>query len=163
MSFVHAFGMWLSYILGHVVDELMRWLCCTSLMSHILIYSWCMIGTYLVHWLRHLLAVWLAHGLWLIWHTYMGTHHNCGSSCWSFVHCWCTFYGIGSNTCLVHGWCTCRGKMIVGDGTWLKYTIGITCLAYTLIHDVWDSWDTCFGAWLVHYLTLDAWYTYVDT
>jgi hypothetical protein len=37
--FVHAFGMWLSYILGHVVDELMRWLCCTSLMSHSLIYS----------------------------------------------------------------------------------------------------------------------------
>jgi hypothetical protein len=36
---VHAFGMWLSYILGHVVDELMRWLCCTSLMSHSLIYS----------------------------------------------------------------------------------------------------------------------------
>jgi len=32
---VHAFGMWLSYILGHVVDELMRWLYCTSLMSHI--------------------------------------------------------------------------------------------------------------------------------
>jgi hypothetical protein len=24
---VHAFGMWLNYILGHVVDELMRWLC----------------------------------------------------------------------------------------------------------------------------------------
>jgi hypothetical protein len=23
---VHAFGMWLRYILGHVVDELMRWL-----------------------------------------------------------------------------------------------------------------------------------------
>ena len=36
---VHAFGLWLSYILGHVVDELMRWLCCTSLMRHILIYS----------------------------------------------------------------------------------------------------------------------------
>jgi hypothetical protein len=36
---VHAFGMWLRYILGHVVDELMRWLCCTSLMSHSLIYS----------------------------------------------------------------------------------------------------------------------------
>ena len=35
---VHAFGMWLRYILGHVVDELMRWLCCTSLMSHSLIY-----------------------------------------------------------------------------------------------------------------------------
>jgi hypothetical protein len=33
--FVHAFGIWLSYILGHVVDELMRWLYCTSLMSHI--------------------------------------------------------------------------------------------------------------------------------
>ena len=26
---VHAFGMWLSYILGHVVYDLMRWLCCT--------------------------------------------------------------------------------------------------------------------------------------
>ena len=38
---VHAFDMWLSYILGHVVDELMRWLCCTSLMSHSLIYSRC--------------------------------------------------------------------------------------------------------------------------
>jgi hypothetical protein len=24
---VHEFGMWLSYILGHVVDEFMRWLC----------------------------------------------------------------------------------------------------------------------------------------
>jgi hypothetical protein len=22
---VHAFGMWLNYILGHVVDELMKW------------------------------------------------------------------------------------------------------------------------------------------
>jgi hypothetical protein len=22
---VHAFGMWLKYILGHVVDELMKW------------------------------------------------------------------------------------------------------------------------------------------
>jgi hypothetical protein len=32
---VNLFGMWLSYILGHVVDELMRWLCCTSLISHI--------------------------------------------------------------------------------------------------------------------------------
>jgi len=36
---VHAFCMWLRYILGHVVDELMRWLCCTSLMSHGFIYS----------------------------------------------------------------------------------------------------------------------------
>jgi hypothetical protein len=36
---VHEFDMWLSYVLGHVVDELMRWLCCTSLMSHSLIYS----------------------------------------------------------------------------------------------------------------------------
>jgi hypothetical protein len=36
---VHAFDMWLSYILGHVVDELMRWLWCISLMSHSLIYS----------------------------------------------------------------------------------------------------------------------------
>jgi hypothetical protein len=27
---VHAFGMSLSYILRHVVDELMRWLYCTS-------------------------------------------------------------------------------------------------------------------------------------
>jgi hypothetical protein len=29
--------------------------------------------------------------------------------------------------------------MILGDDTWLKYFIGITCLSYTLIHDVWDS------------------------
>jgi hypothetical protein len=36
---VDSFGMWLSYISGHVFDDLMRWLCCTSLMSHILIYS----------------------------------------------------------------------------------------------------------------------------
>ena len=36
---VHVFGMWLSYILGHVVDEFMRFVCCTSLMSHSLIYS----------------------------------------------------------------------------------------------------------------------------
>jgi hypothetical protein len=28
-TLVHAFGMWLRYILGHAVDELMRWLCCT--------------------------------------------------------------------------------------------------------------------------------------
>jgi hypothetical protein len=28
--------------------------------------------------------------------------------------------------------------MIVGDSTWLKYNISITCLEYTLIHDVWD-------------------------
>jgi hypothetical protein len=38
-AFVHAFSMWLSYILGHVVDELMRWLCCTSYMSHSFIYG----------------------------------------------------------------------------------------------------------------------------
>jgi hypothetical protein len=25
--------------------------------------------------------------------------------------------------------------MFVGDSTWLKYTIGITFLAYTLVHD----------------------------
>ena len=31
---VLSFGMWLRYILGNVVDELMRWLYCTSLMSH---------------------------------------------------------------------------------------------------------------------------------
>jgi hypothetical protein len=36
---VHSFGIWLSYILGHVVNELMSWLCYTSLMSHSLIYS----------------------------------------------------------------------------------------------------------------------------
>jgi hypothetical protein len=36
---VHAFGIWMSYILGHVVDELMKWSCCTPLMSHSLIYS----------------------------------------------------------------------------------------------------------------------------
>jgi hypothetical protein len=36
---VHAFGMRMGYIVGHVVNELMRWPCCTSLMSHILIYS----------------------------------------------------------------------------------------------------------------------------
>jgi hypothetical protein len=36
---VHPFGMCLRYILGHVVDELMRRLCFTSLMSHSLIYS----------------------------------------------------------------------------------------------------------------------------
>ena len=42
--------------------------CCASL----LIYIWCMIGTFLVHCKRHLLAVWLAHVLWMIWHTYMG-------------------------------------------------------------------------------------------
>jgi hypothetical protein len=36
---VHAFGIRMGYIVGHVVDELMRWSCCTSLMSHRLIYS----------------------------------------------------------------------------------------------------------------------------
>jgi hypothetical protein len=36
---VHAFGIRMGYIVGHVVDELMRWSCCTSLMSHSLIYS----------------------------------------------------------------------------------------------------------------------------
>ena len=36
---VHAFGIWLSYILGHVVDEMMKWSCCTPLMTHSLIYS----------------------------------------------------------------------------------------------------------------------------
>jgi hypothetical protein len=46
---VHAFDMWLSYILRHVVDDLMRWLCCTSLMIHSLIYSSYVIDTYLVH------------------------------------------------------------------------------------------------------------------
>jgi hypothetical protein len=54
---VHAFGIWIGDILGHVVGELMRWSCYTSLMSHSLIYSLCMIGTLLVHWQRHLLAV----------------------------------------------------------------------------------------------------------
>jgi hypothetical protein len=44
---VHAFGMWLSYIVGHVVDELMRWSCCTSLMSHSLMHHWYVIGTLL--------------------------------------------------------------------------------------------------------------------
>jgi hypothetical protein len=29
--------------------------------------------------------------------------------------------------------------MFVGDSTWLKYTIGITCLQYTLVHDVKDD------------------------
>jgi hypothetical protein len=38
-NLVHAFSMWLSYILGHVIDELMKWSCCTPLMSHNLIYS----------------------------------------------------------------------------------------------------------------------------
>jgi hypothetical protein len=36
---VHEFSIWLRYILGHVVDELMSWLYCTSLMSHSLIYG----------------------------------------------------------------------------------------------------------------------------
>jgi hypothetical protein len=36
---VHAFGIWLNYILEHVVYELMKWLYCTSLMSHNLIYG----------------------------------------------------------------------------------------------------------------------------
>jgi hypothetical protein len=36
---VHAFGIWMGYILGHVVGELMRWSCCTSLMSHSMISS----------------------------------------------------------------------------------------------------------------------------
>jgi hypothetical protein len=33
---------------------------------------------------------------------------------------------------MVHG-------MIVSDSTWLKYTIGITCLAYLMVHGVWDD------------------------
>ena len=36
---VHAFGMRMGYIVGHVVYELKRWSYCTSLMSHSLIYS----------------------------------------------------------------------------------------------------------------------------
>ena len=36
---VHSFGIWMSYILGHVVDELMKWSCYTSLMIHSLIYN----------------------------------------------------------------------------------------------------------------------------
>jgi hypothetical protein len=36
---VHTFGIWMGYILGHVVCELMRWSCYTSLMGHSLIYS----------------------------------------------------------------------------------------------------------------------------
>ena len=35
---VHAFGIWMGYILGHVVDKLMKWSCYTSLMIHNLIY-----------------------------------------------------------------------------------------------------------------------------
>ena len=31
---MHAFGIWLDYILGHVVGEFMRRSCCTLLMSH---------------------------------------------------------------------------------------------------------------------------------
>jgi hypothetical protein len=29
---VHSFGIWMSYILGHVVDELIKWSCYTPLM-----------------------------------------------------------------------------------------------------------------------------------
>jgi hypothetical protein len=29
--------------------------------------------------------------------------------------------------------------MVVDDSTLLKYTIGITLLAHTLVHDVWDD------------------------
>jgi hypothetical protein len=36
---VHTFGIWMGYILGHVVGDLMRWSCYTSLMGHRLIYS----------------------------------------------------------------------------------------------------------------------------
>ena len=42
---MHAFSIWMGYTLGHVVGELMRWSCCTSLMIHILIYNWYMFGT----------------------------------------------------------------------------------------------------------------------
>jgi hypothetical protein len=47
---VHEFGIWMDYILGHVVDELMKWSCCTSLISHSLI-------SRLIHVLKHILAV----------------------------------------------------------------------------------------------------------
>jgi hypothetical protein len=53
--------------------------------------------------------------------------------------------------------------MIVGDSTWLKYIIGITFLAYTLFHHVWDSWDACYGAWLIHWLMINSWYAFLDT
>jgi hypothetical protein len=36
---VHAFCMWMGYIFGHVVDELMKCSWCTPLMIHIFIYS----------------------------------------------------------------------------------------------------------------------------
>jgi hypothetical protein len=46
---VNTFGTWMGYILGHVAGDLMRWSCCTSLMSHSLISSLCMINIVLVH------------------------------------------------------------------------------------------------------------------
>ena len=36
---VHAFFIWMRYILGHVVHDLMKWSCYTPFMSHSLIYS----------------------------------------------------------------------------------------------------------------------------
>jgi hypothetical protein len=68
ISWCMHFSCVLGYILVHMVGDLMRLSCCTSL----LICSWCMISTFLLHWKRHLLAVRLAHVLWRIWHTYMG-------------------------------------------------------------------------------------------
>jgi hypothetical protein len=55
-----------------------------------------MIGTYLVHWLRHLLAVSWAHGLWIIWHMCMDILLRFGA--W-LMH----LLGTGGDTCLVHG------------------------------------------------------------
>ena len=53
---------------------------------------------------------------------------------------------------MVHG-------MIVSDSTWLKYTIGITCLAYLMVHGVWDDMlygqDTCQDSWLIYVMVQD--------
>jgi len=132
ISWCMHFSCGLGYILVHMVGELMRWSCCTSL----LIYSWCMIGTFLVHWKRHLLAVWLAHVLWRIWHTYMG---------FIILWYWCmVMYMFGTlidDICLMilHHWYylisttigICLRYLIVALGSWWRHITSdmIHCLA----------------------------------
>jgi hypothetical protein len=36
---------------------------------------------------------------------------------------------------VAHGYDTSLGD----DGTWLRYTIGITCLSYLMVHGVWHD------------------------
>jgi hypothetical protein len=59
-----------------------------------------MIGTNLIHYLRHLLLVSLAHGLWMMWHMCMDilivVH---------LVEVWCMVDSLSMVQVVIHVWC----------------------------------------------------------